>query len=300
MRRSVFKGALIVLSVGGLLAVGTSPAFADSPNGEIQQTVHVIGNGSVAHLDHTTIQTGSIRFAVSSTQATGPTGSGSDITMFQPRAGVSVSRVLHDMQDEFSQNPRMAADGTRETTQDARILGLADVLKGNPVVVTEFLSPGTYYVADLANVPTNGPPALTTLTVRPAGANIEQDSDLASQVSVRTTSADRFVAPRDWPHQGTYTFKNVSDTMHFMTMQPVKPGTTDAQIQAYFDSNPSGPPSFALNGPTTGNDVLTPGETLQLSYNLPRGTYALLCFVPDDVTGMPHAIMGMHKVVVLH
>ena len=36
-----------------------------------------------------------------------------------------------------------------------------------------------------------------------------------------------------------------------------------------------------------------------MSYNLPKGTYVLLCFVADDLTGMPHAIMGMHKVVVL-
>jgi hypothetical protein len=276
-----------------------SPASADTQSGEIQQTVHVIGNGTVAHLDHSTIQSGSIRFAVSTTNPTTPDGGGSDITMFQPKAGVSVSRVLHDMQDEFSDNPRMAADGTREATHDARILGLADIVAGHPVVVTEYLSPGTYYVADLATVPTNGPPALTRLTVRPAGANIEQDSDLASQLTVRATSADRFIAPRDWPHQGTLTFKNVSDTMHFMSIQPVRPGTTDAQIQAYFD-HPTGPPTFLRAGPTEGADVLTPGESLQLSYNLPRGTYALVCFVADDVTGMPHAFMGMHKVVVLH
>jgi len=29
-----------------------------------------------------------------------------------------------------------------------------------------------------------------------------------------------------------------------------------------------------------------------VSYNLPRGTYVLLCFVADDMTGMPHAIHG--------
>jgi hypothetical protein len=294
------KGALVVLSVGGLLTLGASPAFADSRHGEIQQTVHVSGNGSVAHLDHTTIRSGSIRFAVSTTASNGVDGNGSDITLFQPKAGATVSTILRDMQDEFSQDPRIAAAGTRETTRDARVLGLADVIKGYPEVVTEFLSPGTYYVADIAGVMTSGPPTLTTLTVRPARANIEQDSDLASQVTVRATSSDKFLAPRNWPHKGTYTFKNVSDTIHFMTMQPVKQGTTDAQIQAYFDSHASGPPSFALNGPTAGNDVLTPGESLQVSYSLPRGTYVLLCFVPDDVTGMPHAIMGMHKVVVLH
>jgi hypothetical protein len=135
-----------------LVAIGTSPAFADSPNGEIQQTVHVVGNGSVAHLDHTTIQSGSIRFVVSTTSSGGADGNGSDIAMFQPQAGTSVSRVLHDMQDSFSQDPRMAADGTRESRHDARILGLADVIQGHSAVVTEFLSPGTYDVADIVNV----------------------------------------------------------------------------------------------------------------------------------------------------
>lgn len=300
MPAHAWKGALVVLSVGGLLALGTSPAFAYSSNGEIQQTVHVRGNGSVAHLDHTTIRSGSIRFVVSTTNSHGVDGNGSDIALFQPKPGVTLGRVLQDMRDDFSQNPRTAAKGTRETTRDARVLGLADVVKGHPAVVTEFLSPGTYYVADIASGMTSGSPTLTTLTVRRPRANIEQDSDLASQVTVRATSADRFVAPRHWPHRGTYTFKNVSDTIHFMAIQPVKPGTTDAQIQAYFAAPPSGPPPFALNGPTIGNDVLTPGESLQLSYDLPRGTYVLLCFVADDVTGMPHAIMGMHKVVVLH
>ena len=117
---------------------------------------------------------------------------------------------------------------------------------------------------------------------------------------MQATSSDRFVTARDWPHQGTYTFKNMSDTLHFMTFQRVKKGTTDAQVQRYFDSGSQNPPPFALNGPSAGNDVVSPGGSLQLTYNLPAGTYVLLCFVADDHTGMPHAIMGMHKVVVLH
>jgi len=39
---------------------------------------------------------------------------------------------------------------------------------------------------------------------------------------------------------------------------------------------------------------------MQLTYNLPAGRYVLLCFVADEQTGIPHAFMGMHKVVVLH
>jgi hypothetical protein len=296
MRRPVLTAALALLTTGGLMALSAPSALADSSAGEIQQTVNVLGNGSSVQLDHSTIQSGSIRFRVSSSN---PSGNGSQITMFQPKGGATVSRVLHDFQDEFSQYPAMAADGTRELTADARFLGLADPAQGQTETITEFLSPGTYYLLDAGNPP-QGAPTLTTLTVRRAAANIEQDSDLASQITVQATSADRFVTSRDWPHQGTYTFKNVSDTLHFMELQRVKNGTTDAQVQSYFDSGSQNPPSFALPGPSAGNDVVSPGGSLQLTYNLPAGTYVLLCFVADDVTGMPHALMGMHKVVVLH
>jgi hypothetical protein len=112
------------------------------------------------------------------------------------------------------------------------------------------------------------------------------------------TSADRFIAPRNWPHEGTYTFKNVSDTLHMMQIVPVKPGTTDADISAFFAGKTKNVPF--IPGPSGGNDVTSPGVTLQVSYDLPEGTYVLMCFVADDMTGMPHAFMGMHKVVVLH
>ena len=296
MRRHVLKGATVLLSAGALMALGLSPAGAETSHPEIQQTVHVTGNGSSVSLDHATIWAGSIRFAVRSTNVGTPDSGGSDITMFQPKAGKTVSRVLHDLFDEFGSDP---ADGTRELTADATFHGLADVVVGSPEVVTENLTPGSYYMVDLANPP-SGFPTVTKLTVLPATRNIEQDSDLHSQTVVSATSADRFVAPRSWPHQGTYTFRNTSDTLHFMELQPVKTGTTDQQITNYFNSGSQAPPPFLKAGPGGGNDVTSPGVNLQVTYNLPRGTYVLLCFVADDVTGMPHALMGMHKVVVLN
>ena len=178
--------------------------------------------------------------------------------------------------------------------------GLADVVVGTGATITENLSPGTYYLIDTANPP-SGPPPVTTLTVKPAKAGIEQDSDLVSQTTVSATSADRFVVSRrTWPHQGTLTFRNTSDTLHFMSLTPVKTGTTDQDVTKYFNSGSKNPPPFLRPGPSIGNDVTSPGVSLQLSYNLPKGTYVALCFIADDVTGMPHAIMGMHKVVVLN
>jgi hypothetical protein len=305
MRRHLLKGATVLLSAGALVSLGMSPASADdghrhrhgdsnSRDREIQQTVNVLGNGSSVHIDQATIYAGSIRFVVTTSNAS----NGSAITLFQPKEHKQVDQVLADLAEEFGADP---AKGTRDLTADSTVRGLADVVVGTPLEVTEYLAPGTYSLIDIGNQPT-GAPLVTTLTVRPAQQNIEQDSDLSSQTTVQATSADRFVAPRHWPSKGTYTFRNTSDTLHFMELQPVKPGTTDRQVSAYFASaGPnSPPPPFMTPGPSVGNDVVSPGEELQVTYDLPRGTYVLLCFVADDVTGMPHAIMGMHKVVVLN
>jgi hypothetical protein len=113
------------------------------------------------------------------------------------------------------------------------------------------------------------------------------------------TSADTFVSPRRLPARGTVTVKNVSDTLHFMSMGRVKKGTTDKMVQEYFDSGVQEDPPFLEEGPSVGLDVLSPGRQAELSYNLHRGTYLLLCFIADDETGMPHAVMGMHKIVIL-
>jgi hypothetical protein len=42
---------------------------------------------------------------------------------------------------------------------------------------------------------------------------------------------------------------------------------------------------------------VSPGHQSLLSYNLPKGTYLLQCFVADSVTGIPHTFMGMHLIV---
>lgn len=213
--------------------------------------------------------------------------------MFRPKHGVTLARVFADLREELSSTPAVAAKGTRDIVRDVSLYGLADVIPGYPEIVTENLRHGTYYLMDLANYSGKGQPKTTRLVV----TGHAEARALYGRVHVAATSTDRFIAPAWWPHHGTYLFRNVSDTIHFMAIVPVKDGTTDQQIQAYFSSGSQSPPPFARNGPSGGNDVVSPGKTIAVSYNLPRGTYALLCFVADDVTGMPHAVMGMHKVI---
>jgi hypothetical protein len=289
-----------MLATAGTLVLEPSASASAESHREVQQIVRVVGNGSRVTLDHSSIQTGSIRFQVSTTNPANDNGGGSDISMFQPHPGKSLGDVFAALAEMGSQSPATAAKGTRDLVRDVEFYGLVDVLPGFPEAVTEHLEPGTFYLIDLGNQPT-GQPTVTVLTVGSDRSAFEQDSDLVSQRLVRTTSADRFVARSLWPHAGTYTFRNVSDTIHFIAMIPVKDGTTDAQVQAAFSAPPSssqnGPPPFFRSGPSAGSDVVSPGRSVQVSYNLPPGSYVLACFISDDKTGMPHAIMGMHKVI---
>ncbi len=291
--RRVLRAVAVLTAAGGLLALA-GPASA-SEHGADRHRVNVVGDGSSVHIDHTTVQAGRISFSVSSTNPAPQGEGGSTISLFKPKHGVTLLQVFADLREVFSDQPATAAKSTRDIVRDVTLHGLADVVPGYPEVVTENLRSGTYYLMDRAKYSGVGQPEVTRLFVsghRTAGP-------LYSSVHVAATSADRFVAPASWPHHGTYVFRNTSDTIHFMAIVPVKDGTTDKQVQAYFDSGSQSPPPFAGDGPPGGNDVFSPGRTIAVSYNLPRGTYALLCFVADDVTGMPHAVMGMHKVIQL-
>jgi hypothetical protein len=289
----ILRAAAVLTAAGGLLALAL-PASATG-HGADRCSVKVVGDGSSVHIDRTTVQAGRVSFSVSSTNPAPQGEGGSAISMFKPKPGVTLSQVFADIREVFSDQPATAAKGSRDVVRDVTLYGLAGLVPGHPEVVTENLRSGTYYLMDLGKYSGVGQPEVTRLSVTGHGT----PRPLHGSVQVAATSADRFVAPASWPHDGTYVFRNVSDTIHFMSIVPAKAGTTDAQVQAYLDSGSQSPPAFSGDGPFGGNDVVSPEGTIAVSYNLPPGTYVLFCFVPDDVTGMPHAVMGMHKVIQL-
>jgi hypothetical protein len=294
MRKLVAKVAALTLAAAGTLATA-GPAAAQGHQSEHPgqvTTVLVHGDGTNVTLSRSSVNEGRIAFKVD-------TSNGSQITLFRLVGHATLDTFKADLAEEFSQDPSIAAKGTRDLNRDIRAFGLADVIPGTPATVTETLPAGAYYLMDLGAGPGPTGPVFTTFTVRHAGHQADRPGDRAHGPVIKLTSADRFVGPRTLPARGTVTVRNVADTIHFMEMQPVVKGTTDAQIQAYLDSGSQDPPPFGVDGPGVGLDVLSPGRQAELTYSLPPGTYVLLCFVADDVTGMPHALMGMHKVVTL-
>ncbi len=102
--------------------------------------------------------------------------------------------------------------------------------------------------------------------------------------------------PQTIPHKGWLQFRNRADQPHFVEFQHVKAGTTNAQIRRYFKHGAQGQPSFALPG-SYGFGVLTQRQSAGQYINLAPGKYLIACFWPDFKTGMPHAFMGMWKLI---
>jgi hypothetical protein len=177
------------------------------------------------------------------------------------------------------------------------IYGGLEVNKGDTANGTVSLdSAGTYYLFnDSGNVPAKGP---TVLTVSGAKAH---RAPVHPTATVKALTPDRWGGDSTLPANGTITFKNVSSgahkSPHFIDLERVKPGTTRKQIIDFLQ-NGHGRPSFGLPG-STDTDLLGPGQSMTVSYKLHAGSYALMCFFPDPMTGIPHALMGMVKIVTL-
>jgi hypothetical protein len=119
----------------------------------------------------------------------------------------------------------------------------------------------------------------------------------ASSATVTAKNGDRFGGAATLPATGTITFRNVStNSPHFLDLQHVKAGTTRQQVLTFLLNGANGEPSFGLNGQAN-TDAISPGHAQTLTYSLPKGEYVEMCFFPDPVTGIPHALMGMIRVV---
>jgi hypothetical protein len=292
--RRLLRTTLVLAATGAVLVAGGPAALAGGDHGHGHgQTVHVVGTGSTVSIDDAHVHAGTVRFEVSTT------GPFSAITLFSLKNGATLDQFFDDVRNEFDfTNAATRAKGTRDARQHATFYGLADVMPGFPLTVTDDLRPGTYYLFDLTTPPSPvDDPQVAELRV---GGGWGGDDDRRADVRVQMTG-DRFLAPRIWPRAGTWSLTNADDTVHFMQLQPVGPGTTDGDVQQALEATGG----LSVGGladtsrPTVGSEVLSPGVRHAVDYDLPAGRYVLLCFIADESDGMTHAVMGMHEVIVL-
>ncbi len=102
------------------------------------------------------------------------------------------------------------------------------------------------------------------------------------------------------PAHGTFLFKNKrsAGVPHFVVLQQVAEGTTVDDVLEFLQTEEEGPPPSWLERGSLETGSLSPGRSMTVNYHLPAGQYAVLCFFPDPkMKGMPHAMMGMIKMI---
>jgi hypothetical protein len=171
--------------------------------------------------------------------------------------------------------------------------GGVDLFRGQSADFTVTLEPGIYYLGEMTDRP-----QLTRIRVT-------GDRSPATTPSAATITAvdGAYRVTGQLPANGTIAITNAGRRPHRANLIPVKPGTTRAALGAYIrrtggDDNAPAPP-FALNGPQLGTADVSPGRRMQLTYDLPAGTYALIDFDHDLKTGRPDSLEGMYAVVTL-
>jgi len=149
---------------------------------------------------------------------------------------------------------------------------------------------GRYFVWNDTNLPKQR----TALTVT-AGFGPQTLPKADGRVVAKTNR--RFAGDKVLPAKGRIKFVNRStESPHFLELQHVKKGTTRKEILDYLRSGSNSPPPFGLpEGTATG--VVGSHQKMTFHVILPPGTYAELCFFPDPKEGMPHALMGMIRIV---
>lgn len=176
----------------------------------------------------------------------------------------------------------------RRVDDNISFLGGAEARRRDPGRFSVTLRRGDYLALDQANN------AVTDLHV--VGKPIRHRAPHAS--SAIGMFSYGFGAHHRIPHRGWTRLFNQSDQPHFVVFLHVKRSTTARMVHKYFSSMGESQPSFGLPGGTS-TGVISAGKQQLFHYNLPRGKWVIACFWPDDDTGMPHAFMGMWKLLVL-
>lgn len=283
-RRLIIALAALALSAGLAASAGAAPRAYKAGIPLVRVT---LGHRGPRIHGPTRWRPGAVRISVSTTLPD------QELTLLQFKAGYSYTRFLRDGARANSRT-RTAATALRRVLADTDFLGGADVFPGTPASFTVNLAPGTYYLGEMSNRP-----AFHKITVTgskrvptPTRHAVLTAYDFGFRTSQKTL-----------PASGTIAIRNTGRQIHRLNLVPVKTGTTRAQVGAYLRKTagrPDGPPPpFARRGPQLGTSMISPGKSFALSYRIPAGDYAVLCFQPDTRNGKPQTLDGMYTVVTL-
>ena len=285
---SLAGAAALALLATGLVAIpSTAQASGNVP------VVKLAVAGNQATISQATMRPGVVEFQVGNTfKIPGPQGGPDPLTVLRTD---QLDLILSTLPTVFSQSDDPAA-GAASAAAMRTIRGAATFYGGGVKGTTwqVRLPAGNYTVMGVqstamgmakaasftvAGEPRPGAIHATQATVRAVGPVGEN----------RWTFSQRGDRAVEWLR-----FANAAKELHFMDMSGVKPGTTDAMVKKALTSNKQ--PTF-FTDVNLSFDVISPGVAVAIKGPIDAGDYLVDCFIPSEIDGMPHALMGMWKLV---
>lgn len=286
------------VAAGAALALGVSLAASAVTGGSADASgvVKFVSNpsGSSLKVSATTLHTGVLKMSV---VAPAPDNGGTvEIVSLKPGYSLKDLRMFRKAAGGAVANRRLALKLINKGYQNVTFIGGVGSPPGMAATAAVVLpNSGTYYaIADNGN-------ALGKIVTLHVTGPVARPAVPHSRTIVEAVTNMRWGGPATIPGTGTLVFRNkAKDYPHFVDMFPVKAGTTKDDVLAGLQSNSPGLPSFfdvSRASSTLGLAPVRPGGWESTPVHLAPGAYALLCFMPDKKTGMPHAFMGMIKIV---
>ncbi|MER5212030.1 hypothetical protein ABT063_15960 [Streptomyces sp. NPDC002838] len=290
-RRRMLFGAGV--TAGALLGVlpAASPAAASPARRPVRPAAAfdvVVTQDSITA--PSTVPSGPVTFHV-----TTPTEGGMGLPLVHIR--VPIDKYLDDLtRMNNATTPAEAAAAAKVVEGESVNLGGAAVQPGVGATYTQILWPGRYYFLAY-DFDSAARPVAHALTVRgTATGEPPEPVDL-----IRHTRSG-FRVPGDRLHaNGTHLVINDSGVLNEAVLLPVRPGTTAAEVDAFFAALRDGttPPSNPIIGGATGSPPLSPGRSARVAASLPPGGYVLSSWITSSTTGRPRVFDGFYKLVTL-
>ncbi len=275
------------------LAVTAAPASA-AAHMAAPPKVTIAVAGDQATISQATMRPGVVEFQVGKTfKVPGPQGGPDTLSIVRTDQLDEVLAALGPVfAEDFADPASMAAAARGMAAARSMSTWYGGTKKGGVWQVD--LPAGNYYVIGLQSTMMGlAKPVAFTVAGEPRSAPLHATAGTIRAISVPGGNA--FVA-KGMSHlgDGWVKFANSAKEVHFMSMTGVKPSTDAATIRKAFQSNSD--PKWII-GPHYDFDVISPGVSVAMQGPFGAGRYLVDCFIPSETDGMPHALMGMWKLV---
>jgi hypothetical protein len=187
-----------------------------------------------------------------------------------------------------------ALEAWRRITSNVVARGGLHAAGGTTTTATVTFTPGTYLLGDGVGSIIG---RVRTLTITGTANNA---SPPRADAAITMGQNRRFGGDYKLPASGTIRISNKATSVGRWceaTLQRVKPGTTREDVLRLMRGQSNDLGIFV--GDSLGSDTLSPGRSQRLTYTLPAGRYALVCFTADPADGVAQAAKGMVRMVQL-